>query len=1152
MNHSQPFRLFLFCNAIVFAGGLTVTARCAEFWRIGPSEQTPPSLLRATGPAFVHDIGGPAAAQPWPGYQMASNDAPAVYSVRFTLPEAPHEPPVLAMDIYFTSMSPGTIVVSVNGTEGRFLIRPEKGTARNYEQANATTFSAQKVRAAIPPALLRAGSNEIGVSFTDLPAKLKGEVTAVESRIGSVSYDSLALLSSSEIAIPAVSVVPSIFFKRAPDGLVELTDVVVRHDQPFKSGRVKLTVAGVTTVSDLQASSAAFGEERFELAVPVIESAVPCKVVVEIDGVSREYEAAFKPAKRWTLHAALQNHSDIGYTDYQPGVEEVHDRNVDSILRVLDSHPQHKFVLESTWLAESFLNSRSPEEQKRFLDHVRAGRIEISPFYLNILTGLCTGEELHRALYPAAKLQRESGIPVRAATMTDIPSYSWFIPGLLADAGVGSFSIGSNQHRGQILMGSDLAEISPFYWEGADGRRVLVWYTRVYGQILRLVGDVGTPERLRRALPQFMTRFSGDEYPWDRLLLYGLYGDNMDVKDGEVKLFEDWSREYAFPRLVPSTQAEFFDHVRAGDMAKIPVRRGDGGAYWEDGSASSAAETIMNRDSQRLLPAAEMVSAFAAALTPGQHYPQEKFDDAWRNVLFYDEHTWGANRSVSQPDRDIVRGQWEFKQAFARRGNIAAKTLWLGGMARLAQQLTVEGQTLVVFNPDARTRTAVVETDLDPGMMLIDPQTGDAVGTTIVARKNGFDTVRFVAEDVPGIGYRSYTLKRGPAGAPPASTDSWEIRSRHYRVKLDPASGAVSELMDLDLDRELVDKKSPFGLNRLIYVTGGEGTRVANNNTAPEAVLERHPAGSAVLVSNTGDSITVRTSAPNFPEIESTITVYDSIKRVDIVNRVVKEETRDKEAVYFAFPFNVGSPELSVESQEGWVRPNVDQLPGAAREWFATQNAVVARGDGVAVAWASPDAPLCTLTEINRGLWLGELPVTNAHVFSYVMHNYWTTNYKASQAGEMCFRYSITSAPSLSEAEAGRFSADTRFPPLAFQLVHAGSNRVQAVDRVMPAGRGAFLEVDPAHVQVSAFKRAEDGDGYILRLREIAGSDGPVCLVSPVLGLVAVSETNAIEVDSSVLTVEGGRAVSLPVGAHRYAAFRIHFAPPAPTPASHD
>ncbi len=83
---------------------------------------------------------------------------------------------------------------------------------------------------------------------------------------------------------------------------------------------------------------------------------------------------------------------------------------------------------------------------------------------------------------------------------------------------------------------------------------------------------------------------------------------------------------------------------RYGD--KMPEFRGDFTPYWEDGAGSSARETALNRDSAERLVQAETLFAM---LRPAK-YPAERFYDAWRNVMLYDEHTWGAHDSITDPD----------------------------------------------------------------------------------------------------------------------------------------------------------------------------------------------------------------------------------------------------------------------------------------------------------------------------------------------------------------------------------------------------------------------------------------------------------------------------------------------------------------------
>jgi hypothetical protein len=284
--------------------------------------------------------------------------------------------------------------------------------------------------------------------------------------------------------------------------------------------------------------------------------------------------------------------------------------------------------------------------------------------------------------------------------------------------------------------------------------------------------------------------------------------------------------------------------------------------------------------------------------------------------------------------------------------------------------------------------------------------------------------------------------------------------------------------------------------------------------------------------------VVIRAKARNVPEIETEVTLYDRLKRVDIVNRLKKQETRAKEAVYFAFPFRVTPPELAYQIQHTWVRPDADQLPGACRDWFTTQNVVVARDKGASIAWATPDAPLITLTDINRGRWMRRLGVKNGHVFSYAMNNYWFTNYKASQGGDFTFRYAITSGRSLGGRELARFDAETRSPLVAYDYFNTGNVRLKAAKKRMPAAEGAFFEIDGAGAQVTAFKAAEDGNGYILRLRETEGRKGTARLRSPVLRIAEAYLANGVEENKSPLAAKEG-GWEIPLEAHEFTTVRL-------------
>jgi len=54
---------------------------------------------------------------------------------------------------------------------------------------------------------------------------------------------------------------------------------------------------------------------------------------------------------------------------------------------------------------------------------------------------------------------------------------------------------------------------------------------------------------------------------------------------------------------------------------------------------------------------------------------------------------------------------------------------------------------------------------------------------------------------------------------------------------------------------------------------------------------------------------------------------------------------------------------------------------------------------------ATPHAPLLTFNNLYRNGHSGTVRPLNGAVFAWVLSNYWDTNYKASQGGDMVFSF---------------------------------------------------------------------------------------------------------------------------------------------------
>lgn len=1112
-------------------------------WSIGTPDGSSIEFAPGSRGQLTFTVGQSAASRDFAGNQDGSvgfdgKTAEKSYAILFDLDEAPQGNYELVLDLVYHAGAPRQIKVRVNEQRGIFPVRPAPMQAADGEQGNSMLLAQQHLVVPIPAAWLKPKGNMVRVTPLGLGGLAYDAVTFRRAEGGGGAGEKLRIE-------------PTLFFRKQGGRLTEVCRVIAPFEQRFQAGTVSVRVGKQTFTAAFTNAAYDFGVLSQEIAIPASLCEGQAEVELKLDGHARQASQNLKPARQWKIFICPKVHNDVGYTDLQPHVNELDNRNTDTVLDVLSKYPFYKFNFETSWLVDNYLDCRTPASRKLFFDFARKGRASLNALYLNLMTGVCSGEELYRAMYFTHRLHRERGSNFDFACLTDAPSHSWFLPTLFTDVGIKGFANGSNQSRAPILYRSGLNEDSPFYWEGMNGEMIFMWYARSYVQLKRLTGpgwggEVSSFEYLNGSVPQFLVRYLRDDYTPDAVMIYGAYVDNAAIPEtAEAPVIERWNREYEYPKLIVASDADYFSYIEKHYKDRLPVRRGDCGAYWEDGVASSAQATILNRRTQQILPAAETAATLATIFEPRNRYPAEDFSGAWRNVMFYDEHTWGAHNSISQPDRQFVTRQWEIKEGYATRANLDARNLLARANNRLCQQIAADGSSIIAFNWQNRPRTEPLEVEIDSGQQLVDLTSNQPVPMDVIFEKDGFRRVRFLAENVPPMGYRGYALRglnpKAFKGNEKASGDT--IENQYYRLTVDSQTGGLASLFDKAANRELLDRRSPYKLNQYLYVSGGENSMILNFTfgSAPANLTVDVPAA-VEIVENVktplGQRVVVATRAKNTPSIRSEYLIFDKIKRVDIVNTVEKTETRAKEAVYFAYPFAAEKPAFEYQIQNGWCRPNDDQLPGACREWFTPQNLVHLSDGPFSVAWSTPDAPLVTLTDINRGKWLTRLPIANGHVYSYIMNNYWFTNYRAQQGGRFVFHYSITSGNDLNREALAQFDADTRAPVIAYPFLSSFSAQIAQAGRPMPAGSGSFLSLDAPNLQVVTFKEAEDGNGYILRLREIAGRTGEAELHLPTLRLKEAYLCNGVEEDKQKLSVTDS-SVKVPYQANRFITVRL-------------
>lgn len=424
------------------------------------------------------------------------------------------------------------------------------------------------------------------------------------------------------------------------------------------------TLSIKTPLEHIDCQKPSDGANIFRIAVPAVSCEQEIKISYYHNNLPNGQESLIlSPVTPRRAHILPFSHNDIGYTDLQETVRLKQQLNIDLALeRIdqtahLDQDARPTWNLEVLWALESWWNVATNQQKDKFAQAVQDGHIGLNALHNNLLSGLCNQPELHHHLDLARQIAQDTGISIDTAAVTDIPGFVWSLVEALATAGVRYLSIAPNNgdRVGQIY---DLAD-QPFWWASPDGsHKLLTWIFGAGYAMFHRESITGTG--LKKAL-DYLDRLEQSWYPYPLVpLAYTIGGDNGGFDEALPEWVQAWNREYSSPRFIVSTHARFYEEFSALEL-ELPVLKGDMTPYWEDGAASTARETKLARNAaDRLLLVEELYR---------QHFPEQtptqEIHSAWQQVIFWDEHTWGAWNSVSEPDDPVVIGQWNYKQRFA-------------------------------------------------------------------------------------------------------------------------------------------------------------------------------------------------------------------------------------------------------------------------------------------------------------------------------------------------------------------------------------------------------------------------------------------------------------------------------------------------------
>ena len=812
----------------------------------------------------------------------------------------------------------------------------------------------------------------------------------------------------------------------------------------------------------------------------------------------------------------FKTHFDIGYTDLAGSVVNKYQTSmIEGALKVIDktrSLPgdEHFTWTLPAWPMQQILTGSSPEVKARVVEALKSKYLAVHALPFTIETEASDLETLARAFQASSDISREYELELpRDAKMTDVPEHSWILPTILANAGIKFLHLGCNA-ASQSPEVPDL-----FWWEGPDGSRVLTMYSwKYYGT------DVVPP----------------DGWPYKTWIAIIHTNDNQGAPEPEVvdKTIDEIKRLNPNAKVTQGRMSDFYDLVMKENEV-IPVIRKDMPDTWVHGYMSMPKEIKISRTIKKEIFTLDMLNAELNLWKSVKNDISPLIKKSVENSLLFDEHTFGLAMSHGHS------GYWCYGDQFKKLKTenvfdpiefswkekalriIDAERIIRPGLndkiRELATSVNAEEAHITVYNPLPWKRDGLVTLQIYSGNLknatsLKDISTGDVIDLT-----NMGNVVRFIAKDVPAMGYKSYLPVEGKEISKSdlqLKKDQDVIENEYFKITIDRINGGLGSVIDKRSGLEMVKSGSEYLFGGYVYerfsrentesyakdyIKGGwewAPAELGRPNLSDEKYKQIHPKPYALEY----DIDNIKVSAilhfkrddSNPHDYTMIYSLFRNLPFVEVQWGITGKSPEPwPEAGWISFPFNVEKPSFSLGRLGSIVDPAKDFIKNSNLDYcFVNSGIAVTGSDNRGYGISSPDVPGISLDR--PGLWkfTRNFVPSDPNVFYNLYNNQWSTNFTEWIEGSWSAKFYIWPVENY-ESEKSIITPSEEFRVPMMAGFAAGGNGS------LPASAKG-IELSMKGVLVTAFGKNPYGDGLILRLWEQAGNNGK-CTVSLPEGL---------------------------------------------------
>ena len=805
--------------------------------------------------------------------------------------------------------------------------------------------------------------------------------------------------------------------------------------------------------------------------------------------------------KEYKTYLISTAHFDTQWNwDVKESIEDYLHRTMVQNFWLFERFPNYVFNFESAqkyaWMKEYY-----PQEYEKVKKYINDGRWNVvgSSWEANDPNVPTAEAFIRNILYGQEFYKNEFGKKSNDIYLPDCFGFGYTLPTLASHCGLKGFSTQKLQWRKADFYGEKKKMPFPIgKWQGIDGSQILgVLDAGGYGTSY-FYDDISTNNRIIKRSQQDPNNTS--------FTYYGVGDRGGSPTLPSVYSMEETLRSGKGPveLIVTSPNQIYEDFYPLSNHPELPLWDGEllmdvhgVGCY-----TSQAGMKKLNRKNESLGTAAEKAAA-AAELLGGNSYPAEALRENWQRFIwhgFHDDITGTSiPRSYTFSWNDELIAQTRFADAITNS---------VGSVTR-ALDTRVNGEPLVIYNPLGIARKDIVyaNVSLAPSAksVAVTDNRGKRVPSQIVSRDGDNAQIAFVA-DVAPVSFTVYGVK-GSASSPKQSAlkvTANSLENSVYRLKVD-ADGNISSIYDKRIGKELVNPERPVSLVVFteneshdypaweIYKKTLDGARETINDSVSVSIADNGPLKGSLKIEK-------RWKGSNFIQ-------YVSLTEGAAEDVITVDNDFDwygKKALLKAeFPTTLDNETASYDLGLGYVKRGNNE--DKSFEVLGHRWADLSSPDGkygIAIlndckyGWDKPDNGTIRLTLLHA-------PEPGQH-YRYQEHQ---------DYGKNTFSYAILGHKGdVNDADvAGRGDAFNE-PLIAFSAPrHAGKLGKE----------WSLLTIDSPNIELKALKKAEDGNGYIIRVAERHGRDYDKASVKFAVPLLSAEEVNGIEEPIGNASYEG-------------------------------